>query len=543
MLKKNSMIDRIQPVSLILTLFIAVTGLIGGCKSPAQLVDEADTDAYAIIKEKWDPNFGPMANYEINDTVPTYEEISQMIPPSGELSLQNAVEIATEYSRAYQSQKESLYRSALNLTSTRHQYERQWFGTFDTQYRNSAGTETESASSSLGVEQAFITAGGIIANAGLQIDWYRLLNGDPYTTLGSLLSASVTAPLLGNVAGKSAWENLTQAERNMLYRIRDFNRYRQTFVVSIISQYYQVLQQRESRDISRASYERRIDSVNQLMMEVEVGQRAQSDADEARQQLLSAENSLISAEQRYAQTLDNFKITLSLPIDANITLDPNELTALSNIGVSQPEYTAEDAIQIALEKRLDLANTRDSLVDTERKLVLAEEGLGIQAEFVASSNVSSPSENNDFARLQFHEGVYTLAMQTDLPLDQLNERNSYREALISLQQQKRGYDEDLDRIRLEVRQDYRDLVETTRSYEIQTISEELARRRVDQQRMLLELGQGTVRLLLESEDALVQAQNQVIAALVDHTLSKLNFYSDIGILQVKPDGMWETSTE
>ena len=96
-------------------------------------------------------------------------------------------------------------------------------------------------------------------------------------------------------------------------------------------------------------------------------------------------------------------------------------------------------------------------------------------------------------------------------------------------------------MRLEVRQDYRDLVETTRSYEIQTISLELARRRVEQQRMLLELGQGTVRLLLESEDALVQAQNQVIAALIDHTLSKLNFYSDIGILQVKPDGMWERS--
>ena len=537
------MIKKFQPISLFLTLLFVITGFMSGCKSPSQLVDEADKDAYAIIKEKWDPNFGEMANYKIRDKVATYEEISQMIPPNGVLSLQNAVEIATKYSRAYQSQKESLYRSALNLTETRHQYERQWFGTFDSQYRNSAGTETETADSSLGVEQAFITAGGIIANAGLQIDWYRLLNGDPYTTLGSLLSASVTAPLLGDVAGKSRWESLTQAERSMLYQVRNFNRYRQTFVVGIISQYYQVLQQKESLEITRASYERREDSTNQLKMEVEVSQRPQSDLDEARQQLLTAENSLISAEQRYAQTLDNFKITLSLPIDANISLDPNELTALSNIGVSQPEYTAENAIQIALDKRLDLANTRDSLVDTERKLVLAEQGLGIQADFVATSNVTSPSENNDYARLQFHEGVYTLAMQSDLPLDQLNERNSYREALISLQQQKRGYDEDLDRIRLEVRQDYRDLVETTRSYEIQTISLELARRRVDQQRMLLDLGQGTVRLLLESEDSLVQAQNQVIAALVDHTLSKLNFYSDIGILQVKPDGMWETNTE
>jgi outer membrane protein TolC len=536
------MIRKFQPVSLsVFTLFFVISGLISGCKSPAQLVKEADKDAYAIIKQKWDPNFGEMSNYKIYNSVPTYEEISKMIPPSGVLSLQNAVEIATKYSRAYQSQKESLYRSALNLTSTRHQYERQWFGTFDAQYRNSASNESMTLSSEDGVEQQFITAAGAIANVGLSIDWSRLLTGDPYSTIGSVLSSSITAPLLGNVAGKSAWENLTQAERNTLYQVRNFNRYRQTFVVNIISQYYQVLQQRESLEITRASYERRIDSTNQLKMEVDVGQRPQSDYDEARQQLLTAENNLVSAEQRYDQTLDNFKITLSLPTDANVTLDPNELTALSNIGVSQPEYTAEDAIEIALDKRLDLANTRDSLDDTQRKLVLAAEGIGIQAELVATANVTSPSRNNDYTRLEFHKGNYSLAVQTDLPFDQLSERNNYREALISLQQQERSYDEDLDRIKLEVRQDYRDLVQTTRSYEIQTISLGLARRRVDQQRMLLELGQGTVRLLLESEDALVQAQNQVIAALVDHTLSKLNFYSDIGVLQVKPDGMWEKS--
>ncbi|MBN1974966.1 MAG: TolC family protein [Sedimentisphaerales bacterium] len=538
------MINKSLPESLLFfALFFVIIGLLGGCKSPDELVDEADRDAYAIIEEKWDPNFGEMTNYKINDSIATLDEISELIPPSGVLSLKTAVEIATKYSREYQSQKESLYTSALSLTSTRHQYERQWFGTFDARYRNSAGTESTSVSSSGGVDQAFITAGGILANAGLSIDWTRFLNGDPYTTLGSVLTSSITAPLLGRGGAKSAWENLTQAERNMLYRIRTFNRYRQTFVVNIIRQYYQVLQQEESLEITRASYARRLDSTRQLMMEVEVGQRAQSDADEARQTVLSAENSLVSAEQRYAQTLDSFKITLSLPIDANIVLDPNELTALDNLGVSQPEYTSEDAIQLALDRRLDLANNRDTLVDTERKLALAAEGLGIQANLVASSNVSSPSGETNYERLQFHEGTYSLALETDLPFDQLSQRNSYREALISLQQQKRNFDEDLENIKLEVRQAYRDLIETTQSYEIQKISLELARRRVDQQRMLLELGQGTVRLLLESEDALVQAQNAVTQALINHTLAKLSFFRDIGVLEVKPDGMWEQSKE
>jgi hypothetical protein len=51
-----------------------------------------------------------------------------------------------------------------------------------------------------------------------------------------------------------------------------------------------------------------------------------------------------------------------------------------------------------------------------------------------------------------------------------------------------------------------------------------------------------VRLLLDSEDALVRAQNDVLGALVDHLIAKLSFFRDVGVLQVRPDGMWEQKT-
>ena len=534
------MILRLKSAFVLLWIFGAtVVLIIGGCSTPEQLVDEADRDTYAIIEEKWDPNFGVMANYKIEDSVPTYEEISELIPPSGVLTLAKAVEIATRYSRSYQSQKESLYTSALSLTSTRHQYERQWFGTFDGQFRVSGGDENNTLSSESGVDQAFITAGGIIANAGLSIDWTKFLSGDPYTTLGSVLSASITAPLLGNVAGKQAWENLTQSERNVLYSVRNFNRYRQTFVVSIINEYYRVLQAEERLKIARASYERQLRTAEQTQLEVDVGQRAQSEADRIRQDLLNAENSIVSNEQSYKQTLDSFKVTLSLPTEANIILDPNELVALEELGVSEPEYTLEEAVQMALDLRLDLANTKDKLDDTGRSLVLAAEGIGVQMDVTASSNVSSPSGETDYTRLQFHEGTYTLGFNTDLPFDQVSERNNYRRALINMQQSQRSYEEDLERVKLDVRQAYRDLVESTRSYEIQQISLKLAERRVEEQKLRLEFGSATVIDLQDSEDALVSAQNSYTNAIISYLNAKLSFYRDIGILEVKPDGMWE----
>lgn len=538
------MMKKFPSVSLSIVFFIFIAVVISGCKNPEKMAKEADKAAYKIIKSKWDPNFGEMENYKVNDAVPTYEEISKTIPPSGVLSLKNAIEVATKYSRDYQTQKESLYNSALNLTSTRHQYEIQWFGTFDSQYRSqveadgSGKTETTTASSELGVEKAFVTAGGIAANIGLSLDWQRFLTDDPYSTISSILTSSITAPLLGNGAGKAAWENLTQAERSMLYSVRTFNRYRQTFVVTAISNYYNVLQQRNTLDITRASYKRQELSTKQLQMEVEVARRPQSDAAEAEQQLLSARNSLVSTEQSYAQSLDSYKVTLSLPTDANITLDPNELTALEAIGVAYPEYSVEDAIDMALELRLDLANTRDRLDDSERKLILAAQGLGVQLNVSATANVPS-SDDNRYTRLRFHEGTYTLGLDGTLPFDQVSERNAYRQALISVQQSQRGYDQDIENVKLAVRQDYRNMVETAESYKIQQLSIKLAQNRILEQQLKMETGQTTVRLLLQAEDALVTAQNNATQALVRHLTAKLAFFRDIGILSVKPDGMWE----
>ncbi len=511
--------------------------LIAGCSREHYKAD-ADQEVYQIIESKWKDNFGTLANYKVQDQTPNEVTIEHLIPESHVLKLADAVRIATQLSRDYQSQKESLYLSALNLTGTRHQYAWQWLGTVDATYTKRNGAEDTLTSSEVSGDQNILLGNGIQVGAGVAVDWARYLTGDPQTSLSSVLTGTVTAPILGAGAGKAARENLTQAERDMLYRIRTFNRYRKTFVTSIIDNYYQVLQQKDRVMITEASYQRQIDSTNRLRMTAEVGQLSQADADEAEQRLLSVRNSLVSAQQSYAQTLDRFKVTMGLPTETDIVLDQNELSALETMGVGSVDYNELDAIAIALQRRLDLANTRDSLVDSQRKLELAAEGLGPQLNLSLSSNVDSTPQR-DVTRLRFNDGTYSVGMSADLPLDRKSERNAYRQALISMQQRQRGYDQDVDQIKLAVRQAYRDLAESAESFNIQKLGVRLAQRRVDEQKIRLETGSGTVRLLLDSEDALVQARNDLTDALVRHTIAKLNFFLDIGVLQVKPDGMWE----
>ena len=78
-------------------------------------------------------------------------------------------------------------------------------------------------------------------------------------------------------------------------------------------------------------------------------------------------------------------------------------------------------------------------------------------------------------------------------------------------------------------------------YEIQMNSLELAKKRVESTTLLLEEGRAQTRDLLDSQDALLAAQNDLTSALIDHLIAKLSFFRDVGVLQVRPDGMWQVT--
>jgi outer membrane protein TolC len=275
-------------------------------------------------------------------------------------------------------------------------------------------------------------------------------------------------------------------------------------------------------------------------MEAEAGRKPPFEVDQAKQSELLARDSYIRDQQRYEQQLDEFKRLLSLSTRTEVELDQNELEALKKIGATELGYVPDEAVDAALVQRLDLANSKDAIDDATRKVVVAADGLGADLNLIGSAGIGSTPET-DFARLQFHNGTYSLGLKADLPLDRKAERNAYREALIALEQRQREYENDVDEVELEVRQAYRELREATERYETQTSSLELAETRVESTTFLLQAGRVTTRDLLDSQDSLLGAQNNVTAALVDHAIAKLSFFRDIGILQVRPDGMWEQS--
>lgn len=505
---------------------------------------DADKEVRQILDSKWKSQHGTQANSRIGDVESDPNDLifDPNYIPSEPLSLAEAVAIATARNRDYQKQKETLYLSALDLTLFRHDFAQKWFGAIDASYdRNEADESIRVRGGNDGKTVGFsqLLADGTQISSSIAIDWLRYLTGDPRESLGSVLSASINKPLLRGAGKDVVMENLTQAERNVLYQIRTFSRYRKTFVVSIVSDYYRVLQALDSVKNAESNYNSLMLAYDQAKDNAMAGRLAKLEADQTEQRMLQARDTLASTERSYQQSLDNFKIRLAITTDAPLELDPNALQALSVMEVVEPQFDIEDAIKTALSLRLDLTTIKNQVDDARRKIKVSENALQADLNLVASANVDSTPETK-FTRLRFQDGSYSIGAQLDLPFDRKAERNNYRESLITLMQRQRDYENSVDNVKLDVRNNYRDLLEAAQRYQIQKKSLELAQERVNSTSLLFQAGRAQARDLLDSQDSLLSAQNSTTSTLVDYNIAKLSFYRDIEVLTVKPDGLWQT---
>src|SRR5262249_16606481 len=151
---------------------------------------------------------------------------------------------------------------------------------------------------------------------------------DPHTITSSQIGGVFTRPLLRNNGFKQETENLTQAERDLLYEVRAFTRSRKTFSVDVASAYYGVLGNRDAARHSFLNFQsshRAGDRTRSLAAE---GRTTQTDLGRIEQQELSAETAWIAAVRTYQRALDDFKIRLGIPVASKVVLDDHELESL-----------------------------------------------------------------------------------------------------------------------------------------------------------------------------------------------------------------------
>ena len=514
-----------------------------GCMTPEEYKAEADEEVYALVDARREALFRhePGFNIEPNPDSLRQRILAGEIEGVEGMDLLQCLEIAAENSREFQARKESLYRAALDLTVEKWRFSNNWSLGADSTLRGTGDeAETAEVDGDLGMSRLLGTGARVVGSIGSSL--LRVVNtGDGWDAITSL-GFSITQPLLRGAARTVVLEPLTQAERGLVYEVRSFERYRRTFAVDIVSSYYAILLTMDRVTNERANLERA-----RLLRErnerfYEAGRLVILELDQARQDELDSENRLVNLIANLGRQLDNFKISLGLPIEMGLSLDATELAALRELeGMDVLGLDPDGVVALGLQRRLDLLNTRDAVVDAARRVVIAEDALRAGLDLQAS--VSASSKDGQPVTFRSEDVPWSIGLGLDLPIDNLPDRNVYRRTLIDLESARRSAEQQSDTVAANLLDGLREARSTRENYRIQQISVDLSERRLASANLSQEAGRADTRTLLESQRALLSAQNAASAALVNFALARLGLYRDLELLELTPEGILVDSSE
>ncbi|MDX1926602.1 MAG: hypothetical protein SFV81_08790 [Pirellulaceae bacterium] len=161
------------------------------------------------------------------------------------LDVNDAVRMALKHSPAYQQNQETLYLSALDVSSERFLFDSQFFGGWRGQYTNNGsarstvssqfdtGNGNNLAGRSLTMRKRYASGADLLVGFANSFTW-QVAGPDDYSA-NSLLDFSLVQPLLRQGGRDVVLERLTLAERVLLANVRSFERYRRGFYLQVVT--------------------------------------------------------------------------------------------------------------------------------------------------------------------------------------------------------------------------------------------------------------------------------------------------------------------
>ena len=202
-----------------------------------------DDPASAVFMEEVDGMKG-YENWGKNGDLESFEnpEWRKHLPlaEDGKLYLDsdNAFELALLHSPSYQGQLEQMYLSALDVSAERFNFDTQFYGGYGGDYRTRGSALTGTPATDLSLQtrgismrQKYASGATAIVNFANSLMW-QFSGSDSFGT-NTLLDVNIIQPLLRQGGKDRVLEILTRSERQLLYQVRSYQRYRKGFYMDI----------------------------------------------------------------------------------------------------------------------------------------------------------------------------------------------------------------------------------------------------------------------------------------------------------------------
>jgi len=344
----------------------------------------------------------------------------------------------------------------------------------------------------------------------------------------SRLVLSGRVPLLRG-AGSVAREDLIQAERDLVYAARGFERFRREFLVSIARDYFSLLLAQAQIENSRQRVEASRALQREQQAKFDAGRVNRSEVSIAENNVLSAQAQLSQQIDRYVFALDRFKIRLGLAPDDRLVIVPAALD------VPAPADSVSHAVAAALSFRLDLQTRQDRLFDTRRAIENARNRLLPDLNLGGDVTLrTDPTKSDGGIVFDLDDTLYSASLTLGLPLDREIERLNLRSSIIAFERAVRDLESFRDNVIVEARTSLRNI-------ELQRFNLLLAEQRVRtvEDRQLeqeIKRDQTTAQQRVDTQNDLINARNARDQAASDLRIAVLDYLLTTGQMRVARDG-------
>ena len=529
-------------------VFCAMLLAIAGCMTPEKAEKDADLTAEQLTIAAWEKSVGVTNIFGI-----AYggDPLAPLVPDTNgvmRLSLDDALRVGAKNNRQFRRHKETVFVRALALDTEEYAFSTTFSGMIlgalsgDPEVvKESAKAGGDSSLAKKKFEQGAIMTGNAAVDVARMIrdDWHS------FAWTGDM---TMSIPLMRGAGREIVREPLTQAERNLVYSIWTFERYRQTFALSLAKAYFNVLKYFQNHLNSGDNVKRLEQNYSRAEMMFEAGRMDRIQTDQAKTDLLNARQTMITTMQSYQDALDDFKITLGLSPETPIELCAEELRLLEqtmeNLAAvtedALADYPAEsEALAAAVRNRRDLAVVRGGAEDAERQVKIKADALRADLKVEGGAKYSGGRHYRDPKTTDVETTATEATITFSMPWDRRRERNQYRQALVVRDQALRDYVEDEDDVKNEVRAGYRDLVAKRMLYGNKVEAYRTACMRVEANDLFMQSGRSSMRDILEAESALLSARNALCSAVIDWWTSDLELRCATGGFEILRDGTWK----
>jgi hypothetical protein len=308
----------------------------------------------------------------------------------------------------------------------------------------------------------------------------------------------------------------------------------------------------------RASLNRELSDLTKFIEDISDELRSQSDLTKAAtlEQIPSRTEMSVKLVERLEQLAadvtrdvlpmdgDSIPAKVQMTVDKTISLS-DKLLQLGPDGWEEIELDHDEALLTGLVQRLDLMNQRGELADAWRQIKLAGDDLKSIVDLRATQFLRTKSGSDNPFDFSFDDSETRLSVALDTPLNRRLQRNNFRLALINYNVGLRNLMALEDGIKLDVREDLRQLALDRSQYAIAVASAALAYERVISTKLRLQLGVQNVaaRDFLESQQAYTNALTSIARQHVNYITDRIELFFDLEEIDVDACGFWPGVTQ